>query len=83
MKDLGKTSSTDSTESISYHTEKSSDSTSGVDVNDDVCHFSDEMVDKHLDDLKRKSMSYDTRDVEKFMEKLKTQSESMDGESDK
>lgn len=82
MKDLGKTSSTDSTESISYHTEKSSDSTSGVDVNDDVCQLTDEIVDKHLDDLKRKCMSYDTRDVAKFMEKLKTQSESLDGESD-
>lgn len=82
MKDLGKTSSTDSTESISYHTEKSSDSTSGVDVNDDVCQLTDEIVDKHLADLKRKCMSYDTRDVAKFMEKLKTQSESFDGEGD-
>lgn len=79
---LGKTSSTDSTESISCHTEKSSDSTSGVDVNDDVCQMTDEIVDKHLDDLKRKCMSYETRDVAKFMEKLKTQSESLDGESD-
>lgn len=82
MKDLGKTSSTDSTESISSHTEKSSDSTSGVDVNDDVCQMTDEIVDKHLADLKRKCMSYDTRDVAKFMEKLKTQSESFDGEVD-
>lgn len=82
MKDLGKTSSTDSTESISFHTEKSSDSTSGVDVNDDVCQLTDEIVDKHLAELKRKCMSYDTRDVAKFMEKLKTQSESLDGESD-
>lgn len=82
MKDLGKTSSTDSAESISFHTEKSSDSTSGVDVNDDVCQLTDEIVDKHLTDLKRKCMSYDTRDVAKFMEKLKTQSESFDGESD-
>lgn len=82
MKDLGKTSSTDSTESISYHTEKSSDSTSGVDVNDDVCQLTDEIVDKHLADLKRKCLSYDTRDVAKFMEKLKTQSESVDGEGD-
>lgn len=82
MKDLGKTSSTDSTESISFHTEKSSDSTSGVDCHDDVCLMTDEIVDKHLDDLKRKCMSYDTRDVAKFMEKLKTQSESLDGESD-
>lgn len=82
MKDLGKTSSTDSTESISFHTEKSSDSTSGVDVNDDICQLTDEIVDKHLADLKRKCMSYDTRDVAKFMEKLKTQSESLDGESD-
>ncbi|CRL06594.1 CLUMA_CG019614, isoform A [Clunio marinus] len=82
MKDLGKTSSTDSTESISFHTEKSSDSTSGVDVNDDVCQLTDEIVDKHLADLKRKCMSYDTRDVAKFMEKLKTQSESLDGEGD-
>lgn len=80
MKDLGKTSSTDSTESISFHTEKSSDSTSGVDVNDDVCQLTDEIVDKHLADLKRKCMSYDTRDVAKFMEKLKTQSESFDGD---
>lgn len=82
MKDLGKTSSTESAESISFHTEKSSDSTSGVDVNDDVCQLTDEIVDKHLADLKRKCMSYDTRDVAKFMEKLKTQSESIDGESD-
>lgn len=82
MKDLGKTSSTDSTESISFHTEKSSDSTSGVDVNDDVCQLTDEIVDKHLAELKRKCMSYDTRDVAKFMEKLKTQSESFDGEGD-
>lgn len=82
MKDLGKTSSTDSAESISFHTEKSSDSTSGVDVNDDVCQLTDEIVDKHLADLKRKCLSYDTRDVAKFMEKLKTQSESLDGESD-
>lgn len=82
MKDLGKTSSTESAESISFHTEKSSDSTSGVDVNDDVCQMTDEIVDKHLAELKRKCMSYDTRDVAKFMEKLKTQSESLDGESD-
>lgn len=82
MKDLGKTSSTDSAESISFHTEKSSDSTSGVDVNDDVCLLTDEIVDKHLADLKRKCVSYDTRDVAKFMEKLKTQSESLDGEGD-
>lgn len=82
MKDLGKTSSTDSAESISFHTEKSSDSTSGVDVNDDVCQLTDEIVDKHLADLKRKCMSYETRDVAKFMEKLKTQSESFDGEGD-
>jgi hypothetical protein len=80
MKDLGKTSSTDSAESISFHTEKSSDSTSGVDVNDDACQLTDEIVDKHLADLKRKCLSYDTRDVAKFMEKLKTQSESLDGE---
>lgn len=82
MKDLGKTSSTDSAESISFHTEKSSDSTSGVDVNDDVCQLTDEIVDKHLADLKRKCLPYDTRDVAKFMEKLKTQSESVDGEGD-
>lgn len=76
---LGKTSSTDSGESISFHTEKSSDSTSGVDVNDDVYQLTDEIVDKHLDDLKKECLSYETRDVAKFMEKLKTQSESFDG----
>ncbi|XP_070499233.1 protein still life, isoforms C/SIF type 2 isoform X2 [Chironomus tepperi] len=79
MKDLGKTSSTDSGESISFHTEKSSDSTSGVDVNDDNYQLTDEIVDKQLDDLKRECLSYETRDVAKFMEKLKTQSESIDG----
>ena len=78
---IGKTSSTDSGESISFHTEKSSDSTSGVDVNDDIYQLTDEIVDKHLDDLKRECLSYETRDVAKFMEKLKTQSESFDGES--
>jgi hypothetical protein len=85
MKDLGKTSSTDSADSISFHTEKSSDSTSGVDVNDDVCQLTDEIVDKHLADLKKKCMPYDTRDVVLFMEKLKTsesKSESFDGDSD-
>lgn len=80
-KPIGKTSSTDSGESISFHTEKSSDSTSGVDVNDDIYQLTDEIVDKHLDDLKRECLSYETRDVAKFMEKLKTQSESIDGES--
>jgi hypothetical protein len=82
MKDLGKTSSTDSTESVSFHTEKSSDSTSGVDVNDDVCQLTDEIVDKHLADLKQKCLSNETRDVAKFMEKLKNQSESVDETSD-
>lgn len=43
--------------------------------------MTDEIVDKHLDDLKRECLSYETRDVAKFMEKLKTQSESVDGES--
>jgi hypothetical protein len=43
--------------------------------------LTDEIVDKHLDDLKRECLSYETRDVAKFMEKLKTQSESIDGES--
>jgi hypothetical protein len=76
---VGKTSSTDSGESISFHTEKSSDSTSGVDVNDDNYQLTDEIVDKHLDDLKKECLSYETRDVAKFMEKLKTQSESLDG----
>lgn len=41
--------------------------------------MTDEIVDKHLDDLKRECLSYETRDVAKFMEKLKTQSESFDG----
>lgn len=41
--------------------------------------MTDEIVDKHLDDLKRECLSYETRDVAKFMEKLKTQSESIDG----
>jgi hypothetical protein len=82
MKDLGKTSSTDSTESVSFHTEKSSDSTSGVDVNDDVCQLTDEIVDKHLADLKQKCLSSETRDVAKFMEKLKNQSESVDETSE-
>lgn len=82
MKDLGKTSSTDSTESVSFHTEKSSDSTSGVDVNDDVCQLTDEIVDKHLADLKHKCLSSETRDVAKFMEKLKNQSESVDESTD-
>lgn len=78
-KKIGKTSSTDSGESISFYTEKSSDSTSGVDVNDDNYQLTDEIVDKHLDDLKKECLSYETRDVAKFMEKLKTQSESLDG----
>lgn len=41
--------------------------------------MTDEIVDKQLDDLKRECLSYETRDVAKFMEKLKTQSESIDG----
>jgi len=41
--------------------------------------LTDEIVDKQLDDLKRECLSYETRDVAKFMEKLKTQSESIDG----
>lgn len=79
MKDLGKKDSTDTCEMSSFkpidNPNKNNDS------HDDVCKLTEQIVDKHLTELKRKCVNYDTRDVEKFMEKLKNDEKQFTGSS--
>lgn len=68
MKDLGKSSSISSD---SGGTSDSNDSIKQSEFDDEQYKLTEQLVDKHLNELKKKCMTYDTHDVVKFMEKLK------------
>jgi hypothetical protein len=82
MKDLGKSTSVDSnqTDSSGINSD-SNDSLKAAELDDEQYKMTEQLVDKHLNELKKKCMSYDTHDVIKFMEKLKNDQKTFEYEN--